>query len=57
MLALLLYYKVLIFDKLSKTPISSFIDKSKKNCSGKTALQVESSNNRFNKPSSVYKNF
>ena len=40
MLALLL---LLTFDKLSKTPISSFIDKSKKNCSGKTALQVEPS--------------
>ena len=48
---------ILTFDKLSKTPISNFIDKSKKNCSGKTALQVEPSNNRFNKLSSVFRNF
>ena len=56
MLALLLI--LLTFDKLPKTPISSFIDKSKKkNCSGKTALQDEPSNNMFNKLSSVYRNF
>ena len=52
MLALLLN-----FDKLSKAPISSFIDKSKKNCLGKTALQLKPSNNRFSKLSSVYRNF
>ena len=56
---LLLHYnvcgtlKLLTFDKLSKTPISSFIDKNKKKCSGKTALQVELSNNRFNKLSNM----
>ena len=31
--------------------------KVKKNCSGKTALQAKPSNNRFNKLSSVYRNF
>ena len=48
---------LLTFEKLSKTLISSFIDKSKKNFSGKTALQVKPSNIRFNKLSSVYRNF